>query len=74
MKSKVYRGAAFAVAAFSMVLAGAAPIEAKGKKHRAPKPAAEKHNCGGKNGCPAASENAEKPAAVPTVGKPAEAK
>lgn len=74
MKSKVCGGAAVAVAALSMVLAGVAPAAAKGKAHRAQKPAAEKHNCGGKNGCPAASESSEKPAAAPTAPKPAETK
>lgn len=70
MKTRVLGGASVAVAAISIALAGTLPAEAKGKAHRAAKPAAEKHKCGGKNGCPAAGESAEKPAA-PAAEKPA---
>jgi FlaG/FlaF family flagellin (archaellin) len=70
MKAKAFGGAAVAMAAISIALAGTLPAEAKGKAHRAPKPAAEKHKCGGKNGCPAAGESAEKPSA-PSAEKPA---
>lgn len=72
MNVRVYSGAAVAAAAISIALAGIAPAEARGKAHRTQKPAAEKHSCGGKNGCPAASESSEKPAAAPTGVKPAE--
>ncbi len=73
MKSRTFGGVAVAAAAVSIALAAPAPAEAKGKAHRAPKPAAEKHKCGGKNGCPAAGEGAAK-AAAPTAEKPADAK
>lgn len=70
MKARVFGGASVAVAAVSIALAGTVPAEAKGKAHRAPKPAEEKHKCGGKNGCPAAGETTEKPAS-PAAEKPA---
>jgi hypothetical protein len=70
MKARTFGGATVAMAAISLALAGTLPAEAKGKSHRAQKPAAEKHKCGGKNGCPAAGEAAEKPAA-PATEKPA---
>jgi hypothetical protein len=60
MKTKVLAGAAVAAATVSLALAGAVPAQAKGKHHSAAKPAAEKHNCGGKNGCPAMGKGEEK--------------
>jgi hypothetical protein len=73
MKSGTLGGAA--VAAVALALAGTAPAAAKGKAHHATKPAAEKHKCGGKNGCPAAGEGGAKSEAGPTTSeKPAEAK
>lgn len=74
MKARALGGAAVAMASIAIALAGAVPAQAKGKAHRNLKPAAEKHNCGGKNGCPAASENTSKPGAAPITEKPAEAK
>lgn len=75
MKVSAFGGAAVAAAAISIALAGIAPAEARGKAHRAQKPAAEKHACGGKNGCPsAASESSQKPEAAPAAEKPAETK
>jgi hypothetical protein len=74
MKVTAFGGGAIAMASIALALAGTVPAEAKGRTHRSPKPAAEKHNCGGKNGCPAASESTSKPAAAPTAEKPAEAK
>lgn len=74
IKATAFGGAAIAAAAISIALAGVAPAEAKGKTHRAEKPAAEKHACGGKNGCPAVSESSQKPAAAPATEKPGEAK
>jgi hypothetical protein len=72
MKKQAVSGAALAAAALSLVLAGS-PAIAKHKAQRAPKATAEKHNCGGKNGCPAKAE--EKPAAPAAAGdKPADAK
>jgi hypothetical protein len=68
------------VAAVSLAIAGGSPAAAHGKAHgkarRAAKPAAEKHACGGKNGCPAAGKADDKPAApaAPSTGKPAETK
>jgi hypothetical protein len=67
------------VAAASLAIAGGSPAAAHGKAHgkarRAAKPAAEKHACGGKNGCPAPSKSEEKEAAAPPPsGKPAEVK
>jgi hypothetical protein len=65
------------IAAVSLAIAGASPVAAKGKAHRAAaKPASEKHACGGKNGCPAPSKADDKAAAQaePATGKPAEAK
>jgi hypothetical protein len=70
MKARAFGGATVAMAAISIALAGTLPAEAKGKAHRTPKAAAEKHKCGGKNGCPAAGEGAEKSAA-PSAEKPA---
>lgn len=81
MKARIIGGAAIAAATVSIALAGASPAEARAKTHRAPKATAEKHNCGGKNGCPAMSKTEEKPAAqtsepsaAPAAGKPADAK
>jgi hypothetical protein len=64
------------VAAVSLAIAGGSPAAAKSKARRAAKPAAEKHACGGKNGCPAAGKADDKPAApaAPSTGKPAETK
>jgi hypothetical protein len=64
------------VAAVSLAIVGAAPASAKSKARRPAKPAAEKHACGGKNGCPAAGKADDKPAApaAPSTGKPAETK
>jgi hypothetical protein len=66
MKTSMVSPAALAAAAMSLVLA-ASPALAKYKAHRAPKAAAEKHNCGGKNGCPAKAGE-EKPAAPAAAG------
>lgn len=77
MKSGTLGGAAVAAAAVALALAGVGPAAAKGKAHHPPKPAAEKHNCGGKNGCPAAGEGgakSESSPASPATSKPAEAK
>jgi hypothetical protein len=64
------------VATVSLAVVGAAPATAKSKARRAAKPAAEKHACGGKNGCPTAGKADDKPAApaAPSTGKPAETK
>jgi hypothetical protein len=80
MKPQTLSGAVLAVAALSLALGGAVPAQARHKAHRPHKPVAEKHNCGGKNGCPGVnkSESApkpeEKPAPAPATEKPAEAK
>jgi hypothetical protein len=72
MKKQAVSAAALAAAAMSLVLAGS-PAIARHKAHRAPKTTAEKHSCGGKNGCPAKAE--EKAAApAPAGDKPADAK
>lgn len=60
MKARIICGAAIAAATVSLALAGAAPAQAKGKSHRAPKATTEKHNCGGKNGCPAMGKGDDK--------------
>ncbi|WP_442754758.1 hypothetical protein ACNHKD_17450 [Methylocystis sp. JAN1] len=73
MKSRVISGAALAVAAMSLALA-ASPAQARHKSHRAPKATAEKHNCGGKNGCPAkAGEEKAAPAGTAAPAAPAPA-
>lgn len=71
----------FSVAAVvTLALAGLSPAEAKGKARRAPAATAEKHACGGKNGCPAAGKAEDKKAedkgaeAAPAAAKPAENK
>lgn len=81
MKNKVLGGTALAAATVSLALAGALPAQAKGKHHHVAKPAAEKHNCGGKNGCPGMSKSDDKQAepaktdaAKPDSAKPAESK
>lgn len=76
MKPNVLSGAALAVAALSLAIAGAAPAEAKHKvHHRSSKETAEKSKCGSKNSCPAKAESKEAPAdAKPAEGKPAEGK
>ncbi|WP_363346070.1 hypothetical protein [Methylocystis echinoides] len=70
MKAKIFGGAAAALATVALAL-GAPPAEARHKAHRAPKAAAEKHKCGGKNGCPAMSKTEDK---APAPEKPADAK
>ncbi|MGJ0510477.1 MAG: hypothetical protein ACR652_25810 [Methylocystis sp.] len=73
MKANILGGAALAAATVSLALSGAVPAQAKGK-HQAARPAAEKHNCGGKNGCPGMSKGDDKAAAEkPADAKPAEA-
>jgi hypothetical protein len=72
MKAKILGGAAAAIATIALALAGAPPAEAKHKPHRAPKAEAEKHKCGGKNGCPAKGETEEK--AAPGAEKAGDAK
>ncbi len=77
MKAKILGGAAVAMATIALALAGAPAAQAKHKAHRAPKADAQKHQCGGKNGCPAkgeAEEKSEAPAAKPAESKPADAK
>jgi hypothetical protein len=70
MKERVVSGAILSVAAIALAIS-AAPAQAKHKAHRSPKATAEKHACGGKNGCPTKSDaKADSPAA----DKPAEAK
>lgn len=84
MNLKILGGAALAAAAVSLAISGATLAQAK---HRhAAKPAAEKHNCGGKNGCPGMSKSGDKPAepaksdaaksdaAAPAESKPADGK
>ncbi|MGE5368830.1 MAG: hypothetical protein ACM3PD_04425 [Chloroflexota bacterium] len=74
MKVKILGGAAVAVAATALALAGAVPAQAR-RAHHAAKPAAEKHACGGKNGCPSMNKSedkaatTEKPEAKPAEGK-----
>lgn len=70
MKPQFLPGAALAVAALSLAIAGAAPAEAR-HHARKPKAAVEKHKCGGKNGCPAKAESKED---APLDAKPADAK
>lgn len=70
MKNKVLGGTALAAATVSLALAGAMPAQAKGKHHHAAKPSAEKHNCGGKNGCPGMSKSDDKQA-EPAKAEPA---
>jgi uncharacterized membrane protein len=72
MKAKTFGGAAAAIATIALALAGAPPAEARHKAHRAPKAEAEKHKCGGKNGCPARGETDEK--AAPGAGKAGDAR
>lgn len=74
MNLKILGGAALAAAAVSLAISGATLAQAK---HRhAAKPAAEKHNCGGKNGCPGMSKSGDKPAepAKSEAAKPEAAK
>jgi hypothetical protein len=73
MKPKILPGAAMAVAALSLAIAGASSAEAKRHAPHKSKATAEKHACGGKNGCPAAGK-AESKEAAPTPAVPAEAK
>lgn len=72
MKAKILGGAAIAATATALALAGAIPAQAK-KAHHPAKPAAEKHACGGKNGCPSMNKSEDK-AAAPSADKPADAK
>ena len=64
MKSKVLGGAVLAAAAAALALSNAVPAQAKGKQRHAAKPAAEKHGCGGKNGCPTMKKS-DNPADAP---------
>jgi hypothetical protein len=74
MKAKILGGAAIAAAATALALAGTVPAQAR-KAHHAARPAAEKYECGGKNGCPSMKKSedkaasTEKPGAKPTEGK-----
>lgn len=71
MKPTILPGAALAAAALALALA--TPAEAKHHGRRAAKPAAEKHSCGGKNGCPGMNKSDAKEAA-PAAEKAAEPK
>ncbi len=73
MKAKIFGGTAAIVATMALALVGA-PAQAKHKAHRAPKAEAEKHKCGGKNGCPAMGKGEEKAADKPADVKPLDAK
>jgi hypothetical protein len=85
MKARISSGATLAIAAVSLAVAGMSPAQARHKAPRAHKAQVEKHACGGKNGCPAASDEKTMPAtpqaatpaappAAPPAPKPAESK
>jgi hypothetical protein len=68
MKARILCGAATALAAVGLVLAGAAPAAAKHHHHHH-KQKSEKHSCGGKNGCHVKTE--DKGATAPAPAQPA---
>jgi hypothetical protein len=74
MKTGVLGGAILAATAASLALSNAVPAQAKGKHHHAAKPAAEKHGCGGKNGCPSMNKGDKPAEAAAPEAKPADGK